>query len=172
MAGSAVRAIYPKNGAKTSWPVFVIAVLFCSMASPGIIASADQRIEARDFQILEDLELVLLEDNSIKADPQARDQAGESLDEVRNSIRESGNDSPIVGTETMLSDIEKIETLPPEVQHPRPYEILTDPEQAPPGEVRNIWSTILNITDYAVWVEYQDQNGEKRQNIELSLIHI
>ena len=67
----------------------------------------------------------------------------------------------------MLSDIEKIETLPPEVQHPRPYEILTDPEQAPPGEVRNIWSTILNITDYAVWVEYQDQNGEKRQNIEL-----
>ncbi|MEC8045151.1 MAG: hypothetical protein VX116_02555, partial [Candidatus Thermoplasmatota archaeon] len=167
MAGSAVRAIYPKNGAKTSWPVFVIAVLFCSMASPGIIASADQRIEARDFQILEDLELVLLEDNSIKADPQARDQAGESLDEVRNSIRESGNDSPIVGTETMLSDIEKIETLPPEVQHPRPYEILTDPEQAPPGEVRNIWSTILNITDYAVWVEYQDQNGEKRQNIEL-----
>ena len=52
-------------------------------------------------------------------------------------------------------------------RHPRPYEILTDPEQAPPGEVRNIWSTILNITDYAVWVEYEDQNGEKRQDIEL-----
>ena len=167
MAGSPVRAIYPKNDIKPSWPVFVIVVLFSSMASPGIIAGADQRIESRDFQILEDLDLVLLQDNSIKADPQARDQAGESLDRVRNSIRESGNDSPIAGTDTMLTDIQKIETLPPEVRHPRPYEILTDPEQAPPGEVRNIWSTILNITDYAVWVEYEDQNGEKRQDIEL-----
>ena len=95
MAGSPVRAIYPKNDIKPSWPVFVIVVLFSSMASPGIIAGADQRIESRDFQILEDLDLVLFQDNSIKADPQARDQAGESLDRVRNSIRESGNDSPL-----------------------------------------------------------------------------
>ena len=72
-----------------------------------------------------------------------------------------------MGTETILSDVDTIETLPPEVRHPRPYEILTDPDQVPPGEVRNIWSTILNITDYAIWVEYEDLEGEKEQSIEL-----
>ena len=167
MVDSAVRAIHPQNTGRNIWPFFVIVALLGSMASPGIVASADQRIETQDFQILNELDYVLQQDESIKADPQARDQAGESLDLVRNSIRESGADSPIVGTETILSDINKIETLPPDVRHPRPYAILTDPDQVPPGEVRNIWSTILNITDYAIWVEYEDLEGEKEQSIEL-----
>ena len=132
MVDSAVRAIHPQNTGRNIWPFFIVVALLGSMASPGIVASADQRIETQDFQILNELDYVLQQDESIKADPQARDQAGESLDLVRNSIRESGADSPIVGTETILSDINKIETLPPEVRHPRPYAILTDPDQVPP----------------------------------------
>ena len=123
MVDSAVRAIHPENTGRNLWPFFVVVALLGSMASPGIVATADQRIETQDFQILNELDYVLQQDESIKADPRARDQAGESLDSVRNSIRESGADSPILGTETILSDIDTIETLPPEVSHPRPYEL-------------------------------------------------
>ena len=81
------------------------------MASPGIIAGADQRIESRDFQILKISTWCYYRTIRSRLTPSKRPR-GESLDRVRNSIRESGNDSPIAGTETMLTDIEKIETLP------------------------------------------------------------
>ena len=69
MVDSAVRAIHPQNTGRNIWPFFVVVALLGSMASPGIVASADQRIETQDFQILNELDYVLQQDESIKADP-------------------------------------------------------------------------------------------------------
>ena len=167
MTGGAARPVYPKTLANPPWSVIVITLLCLSTASQGITASAEQRIESDDFQILDDLETVLEMDRSIRSDTQAENSAGDSLNLVRESVTESNPDSPIEGVDNVFSDTSLIETMPPEVRHPRPYEILTNPDEAPPGEVRNIWSTILNITDYAIWIEYEDTDGQTRQSIEL-----
>jgi len=167
MAADAARVVHPISAASPPWSALVIALLFLSAASPTILASAEQRVASDDFQILDDLDAVLSMDRAIKSDPQAMDEAGAALDLVRDSIRESDDLSPIHGTGDLLNGLSEIETTPPEVIHPRPYRILTDPNEPLPGEVRNIWSTILNITDYAIWVEYEDQSGDVQQTIEL-----
>ena len=167
MAADAARIVHPISAASPPWSALVIALLFLSAASPAIFASAEQRVASDDFQILDDLDAVLSMDRAIKSDPQATDEAGTALELVRESIKQSDSSSPIYGTNDLLNGLSEIETTPPEVIHPRPYQILTDPNEEPPGEVRNIWSTILNITDYAIWIEYEDQNGNIQQTIEL-----
>ena len=167
MAADAARVVHPISAASPPWSALVIALLFLSAASPTILASAEQRVASDDFQILDDLNAVLSMDRAIKSDPQATDEAGAALDMVRDSIGQSDDLSPIHGTDNLLSGLSEIETTPPEVIHPRPYQILTNPNEEPPGEVRNIWSTILNITDYAIWIEYEDQSGNVQQTIEL-----
>ena len=167
MAADAARVVHPISAASPPWSALVIALLFLSAASPTILASAEQRVASDDFQILDDLNAVLSMDRAIKSDPQATDEAGAALDMVRDSIGQSDELSPIHGTDNLLSGLSEIETTPPEVIHPRPYQILTNPNEEPPGEVRNIWSTILNITDYAIWIEYEDQSGNVQQTIEL-----
>ena len=167
MAADATRVVHPISAASPPWSALVIALLFLSAASPTILASAEQRVASDDFQILDDLNAVLSMDRAIKSDPQATDEAGAALDMVRDSIGQSDDLSPIHGTDNLLSGLSEIETTPPEVIHPRPYQILTNPNEEPPGEVRNIWSTILNITDYAIWIEYEDQSGNVQQTIEL-----
>ena len=167
MAADAARVVHPISAASPPWSALVIALLFLSAASPTILASAEQRVASDDFQILDDLNAVLSMDRAIKSDPQATDEAGAALDMVRDSIGQSDDLSPIHGTDNLLSGLSEIETTPPEVIHPRPYQILTNPNEEPPGEVRNIWSTVLNITDYAIWIEYEDQSGNVQQTIEL-----
>ena len=167
MAADAARVVHPISAASPPWSALVIALLFLSAASPTILASAEQRVASDDFQILDDLNAVLSMDRAIKSDPQATDEAGAALDMVRDSIGQSDDLSPIHGTDNLLSGLSEIETTPPGVIHPRPYQILTNPNEEPPGEVRNIWSTILNITDYAIWIEYEDQSGNVQQTIEL-----
>ena len=123
MTGGAARPVYPKTLANPPWSVIVIILLCLSTASQGITASAEQRIESDDFQILDDLETVLEMDRSIRSDTQAENSAGDSLNLVRESVTESDPDSPIEGVDNVFSDTSLIETMPPEVRHPRPYEI-------------------------------------------------
>ena len=93
---------------------------------------AEQRVASDDFQILDDLNAVLSMDRA-ESDPQATDEAGAALDMVRDSIGQSDDLSPIHGTDNLLSGLSEIETTPPEVIHPRPYQILTNPNEEPPG---------------------------------------
>ena len=137
MAADAARVVHPISAASPPWSALVIALLFLSAASPTILASAEQRVASDDFQILDDLNAVLSMDRAIKSDSQAMDEAGAALDMVRDSIGQSDDLSPIHGTDNLLSGLSEIETTPPEVIHPRPYQILTNPNEEPPGEVRN-----------------------------------
>ena len=75
-------------------------------------------------------------------------------------------DVPIL--DEALDDVFIVDTATPAVIHPEPYIILTDENSLPPGEVRTIWSTLFNLTDYVVWTRYVDNDGnvvEKAESI-------
>ena len=83
MAADAARVVHPISAASPPWSALVIALLFLSAASPTILASAEQRVASDDFRILDDLDAVLAMDRAIKSDPQARDEAGAALNQIR-----------------------------------------------------------------------------------------
>ena len=49
-------------------------------------------------------------------------------------------------------------TAPIGTDHPKPIDILLG-DDAPPGLVDTIWGTLVNLTDYIIWSEYQAQNN-------------
>ena len=60
-----------------------------------------------------------------------------------------------------------VTTTPPQPQHPGPYNLLLDPSSSSPGQVDNIWQTLINLTDYVIWTEYIDLDGNTIQNFEV-----
>ena len=45
------------------------------------------------------------------------------------------------------------------VDHPDPFDIILDPENAPPGATDSILNTLINITDYVIWTHYEGNDG-------------
>ena len=40
-----------------------------------------------------------------------------------------------------------------------PFDIILDPENAPPGATDSILNTLINITDYVIWTHYEGNDG-------------
>ena len=72
------------------------------------------------------------------------------ISEIRESVRQTDNSSPIGQAEDVLQGASFVETKPLDVVHPRPYEFVLGSGSSP-GFVENIWQTMINITDYAIW---------------------
>ena len=45
--------------------------------------------------------------------------------------------------------------------------IRDSPGMRPPGFVENIWQTLFNITDYVIWTQYTDKDGNVVEQIEV-----
>ena len=58
-------------------------------------------------------------------------------------------------------------TRPPDPVHPGPYQLLVNPGSRPHGQVDNIWQTLLNITDYVIWTQYTNLNGDVIESFEV-----
>ena len=85
--------------------------------------------------------------------------AGPLLDQVRVGVQETSVADPLHDIDEALDEVSMVETAAPQVIHPEPYIILTDENSRPPGEVRTIWSTLFNLTDYVIWTRYVDDEG-------------
>lgn len=136
--------------------VWLVLLMLLPAVSP--LASVDAaQIRAEDFGIVEELHAVLGTRDLLLDSEQVQRDAENALAPVRNGVRSMGSNDPLTHVDSALDGLSIEPSAPQEVIHPAPVEILIG-EDTPPGWVDTIWGTMLNITDYAIWVQYQARN--------------
>ena len=116
------------------------------------------QVNAEDFGIIAELHDVLATRDLMLDSDQIELQAENALAPVRNGVRSIGSQDPLTHIETALDGLSVETSHPQGVEHPEPIDILLG-EDAPPGLVDTIWGTLVNLTDYVIWSEYQAQNN-------------
>ena len=166
MENASVRLIRRAPSARIS-PTLIISLLFLlPIIAPLVAVSAEARIESQDFAILDDLADVLKQREDVLGTDSVGRIAGPLLDQVRLSITNTSVADPLHDIDSALEDVTLVDTTPPPPTHPEPYRILTDENSRPPGEVRTIWSTLLNLTDYVIMTRYIDADGNVVEKFE------
>tara|TARA_B000000557_G_scaffold90078_1_gene72733 strand:+ start:967 stop:5334 length:4368 start_codon:yes stop_codon:yes gene_type:complete len=159
MENGSVRLIRTAPKSKISLPVLLVILFFLPTMAPFATVSGEARIESQDFQILDELGNVLNQREEVVLGDSVSNIAGPLLDQVRVGVQDTSVADPLHDIDEALDDVFIVETAAPAVTHPEPYIILTDENSRPPGEVRTIWSTLFNLTDYVIWTRYVDTDG-------------
>ncbi len=167
MQDGAVRIIRRSPGRDHSQTILLVLIFLLPMFSPIASVSAENRISSDDFEILDDLTNVLYERESVISSELVENMASPSLEGVINSLADTTNNDPLFGIDDTFSDSTMIDTNPPEVVHPGPYDLLVNPENSPPGAVNTVWETIFNLTDYLIWTKYIDSDGNEVEKFEV-----
>jgi len=167
MEGGAVRIIRRSPGINHSQTILLVLIFLLPMFSPITSVTAETRISADDFEILDDLTSVLSERENVISSELVKNMASPSLEGVANSVAGTTSNDPLFGIENMFSDASIVDTTPPEVSHPGPYELLVNPDKSPPGAVDTVWQTIFNLTDYLIWTKYMDLDGNEVEKFEV-----
>ncbi len=167
MQGSAVRIIRRAPSINHSQTILLVLIFLLPMYSPITHVSADTRISADDFQILDEMTDVLSQREGVISSELVKNIAGPSLEGVANSVTPTNLDDPLFGINDLFTDSSIVDTTPPEVTHPSPYELLINPENSPPGAVNTVWQTIFNLTDYLIWTKYTDLDGNQVEKFEV-----
>jgi hypothetical protein len=168
MDHGSVRLISQAPRAGISLPILIVALFLLPTLAPFAAVSGEARIESEDFAILNELSEVLDQREQVVSSDTVSKLAGPLLDQVRVGVQETSVADPLHDIDEVLADVSMLETAAPQVIHPEPYIILTDENSRPPGEVRTIWSTLFNLTDYVIWTRYVDDEGnvvEKSETI-------
>ena len=166
MENGSVRLIRTAPRPKISLPVLLVILFFLPTLAPFASVSGEARIESQDFQILEELGTVLNQREQVVQGDSVSNIAGPLLDQVRVGVQDTSVADPLHDIDEALDDVIMVETAVPAVVHPEPYIILTDENSRPPGEVRTIWSTLFNLTDYVIWTRYVDTDGNVVEQFE------
>ena len=166
MENGSVRLIRTAPRSKISLPVLLVILFFLPTLAPFASVSGEARIESQDFQILEELGTVLNQREQVVQGDSVSNIAGPLLDQVRVGVQDTSVADPLHDIDEALDDVIIVETAAPAVIHPEPYIILTDENSRPPGEVRTIWSTLFNLTDYVIWTRYVDTDGNVVEQFE------
>ncbi len=166
MENGSVRLIRTAPKSKISLPVLLVILFFLPTLAPFATVSGEARIESQDFQILDELGNVLNQREEVVLGDSVSNIAGPLLDQVRVGVQDTSVADPLHDIDEALDDVIIVETAVPAVIHPEPYIILTDESSRPPGEVRTIWSTLFNLTDYVIWTRYVDTDGNVVEQFE------
>jgi len=152
-------------------PVSITLIILSSILLPitnsFAIVSGESRLESRDFGVLDELNGLLDERSAILKSTAASSEADPVVNEIREGVTHSDQSNPISQSQDALQGASFVETAPPDVLHPPPYELLLDSGSSQPGFVENIWQTLVNITDYVIWTQYIDVNGNLVENVEV-----
>ena len=167
MQGGAVRIIRRAPAINHSQTILLVLIFLMPMYSPITNVSADTRISANDFEILDEMTDVLSQREDVISSELVKNIAGPSLEGVTNSVTPTNQDDPLYGINDLFSDSSIVDTTPPEVIHPGPYDLLINPESSPPGAVNTVWQTIFNLTDYLIWTKYTDLDGNQVEKFEV-----
>ena len=167
MQGGAVRIIRRAPAINHSQTILLVLIFLMPMYSPITAVSADTRISADDFKILDEMTDVLSQREDVISSELVKNIAGPSLEGVTNSVTPTNQDDPLYGINDLFSDSTIVDTTPPEVIHPGPYDLLINPENSPPGAVSTVWQTIFNLTDYLIWTKYTDLDGNQVEKFEV-----
>ena len=90
-----------------------------------------------------------------------------TIEGISNSVTPTGPSDPLAKVNETIVGASMVVTPPPQPQHPGPYNLLINPSSSPPGQVDNIWQTLVNLTDYVIWTEYTDLEGNTIQSYEV-----
>ena len=121
------------------------------------------QVRAEDFGIVSELHEVLETRDLVLDSDVIELQAENALAPVRNGVRSLGSEDPLTHMDNALDGLAVESSQPIEFEHPELIEILQS-GNAPPGLVDTIWNTLINITDYVIWTDYQAlDNGPRHQ---------
>ena len=138
----------------------ILAVIFVSpLLLPFSSVNGEPRFESSDFGVLEELNEMLDERDSFLGSNSVSPLADARIDAVRDSVISSGPDRPISAVGPTIDGLSLVSTSPPAPEHPAPYDLLLTGGNNP-GMVDNIWQTLFNITDYVIWTQHIDVNGQ------------
>ena len=126
----------------------------------------EPRIESSDFGVLEELSEMLSERDSFVTSNSVSPLAENQIQAIQNSIIDSDQTSPISAAGPAIEGLSMVTTLPSETIHPAPYDLLVN-GGTNPGMVDNIWQTLFNITDYVIWTQYENKDGEIIESYEV-----
>ncbi len=65
-----------------------------------------------------------------------------------------------------LSNMQLVQTAPPPVVHPVPYDMVLDPENHPDEWANNIWGTLLTADNFVIWTHFKTRTGETYDHYE------
>ena len=167
MQGGAVRIVRRAPAVNHSQTILLVLIFLMPMYSPITNVSADTRVSADDFEILDEMTDILSQREDVISSELVKNIAGPSLEGVKNSVTPTNQDDPLYGINELFSDSSIVDTTPPEVIHPGPYDLLINPENSPPGAVNTVWQTIFNLTDYLIWTKYTDLEGNQVEKFEV-----
>jgi len=168
MSNGAVRLIRTTPTVNLSHTILIVALFLLPTITPLVEVNAESRIESKDFEILNELSTVLEERNEVIDSNAIGQLASPMLEQLKLGIQNTSVADPLHDIDEALDEVSLVNTNAPQAIHPEPYELLTNESSRPPGEVRTIWTTLFNLTDYVIWTRYIDNDGnvvEKFQTI-------
>ncbi len=146
----------------------VLVLIFAApLFSPLSSVNGEPRIESSDFGVLDELSAMLEERGEFLNSNSVSPVAEPRIEGIKDSIKSSDPSSPISEVGPTVDGLSMVETSPPNPMHPAPYDLLINSSNRPPGFVENIWQTLFNITDYVIWTQFEDQEGNITENIEI-----
>ncbi len=150
-SSESVRVLFtgfrPRKHRPVRLGLLLTILLLSPIASP--MASADEiKMKSSDFGVLGYLDEVLSERGNAADGPEASLLATGALSGVEASLRDSDSSDPIGEVETQLSKVKIRDTAVPELNHPRPYELLLDPDTQPSGFPSNLVDTMFGIENW------------------------
>ncbi|MFL2963346.1 MAG: hypothetical protein ACJZ46_03785 [Candidatus Thalassarchaeaceae archaeon] len=153
------RIIFPRFHSNPSQLALVLTLLFLlPILTPFANVDAEARIESDDFEILDDLSNLLSERQNIINTNTIGSLAEPKIDNIDNLVSPSGDSDPLSNIGQGVKNISLIDTNPPVPSHPDSYDLAISGASRP-GEVNNIWQTLINVTDYVIWTKYTDMDG-------------
>ena len=160
------RIILPRFDFDPSRLAIVLTLLFLLPSLiPFTNVDAQARIESDDFEILDDLSNLLSERQNIINTNSIGSLAESKIENINNLVSPSGNSDPLSNIGQGVNNISLIDTNPPVPSHPDAYDLAISGASRP-GEVNNIWQTLINVTDYVIWTKYTDINGNVIEQFE------
>ena len=160
------RMIFPRFNFDPSRLAIVLTLLFLLPSLiPFTNVDAEARIESDDFEILDDLSNLLSERQNIINTNSIGSLAEPKIENINNLVSPSGDSDPLSNIGQGVNNISLIDTNPPVPSHPDAYDLAISGASRP-GEVNNIWQTLINVTDYVIWTKYTDINGNVIEQFE------
>ena len=167
MTSTSVRLVHRAPAVSHSHTLMMVLLFLLPVVSPIASVSGEARIESQDFEILDRLSEVLEERQEVLDGNSVGQMAGPTIEGISNSVTPTGSADPLADVDGAIEGATMVVTRPPDPVHPGPYQLLVNPGNSPPGQVDNIWQTLLNITDYVIWTQYTNLDGDVIESFEV-----
>ena len=166
MSSGAVRLVSRAPSTGHSHTVLIVALLLLPALSPISAVNGEARFESSDFGILDELSNVLEDRENMLESNSVGQLAGPIIEGVSNSVTPVSSSDPLSEIDQLTDGVSMVQTTPPTPVHPSTYQLLAGSEGAP-GQVENIWQTLINITDYVIRTEFTDIDGNTVEKFEV-----